>query len=406
MSLTATPPVALEPGPMDQARAAPVAPAARRSTRRLARPALQLLAACIIGGAWLGLVFWQVVHGVRPADYANFYCGGYIFRTEGTPAVYDFPTMQKAYARIFPRERIVLPFIRPPFYAAVLSGLTLMSPNVGLVVWVALNTLALFASFFVIAKAGGMEMSTVAWHAAIFFPAVYSFFNRQDVAIVLLLASTGFLLAVRGQPFLAGLVFSLCAIKFHLFLLLPLGFLIQKNWRALKGTLAGGGALLLISTALMEPRSMADYFHMLLFRTAANIDVNPQRVTVLWNLPGGDLILVPVVVLAIACVILVALRQPAPQAIAAALLGSLLLSPHIYVSDFLLALLPCLVLSRLGPLCLLPSVLLFFPVTPALMVYGEKFLLFTPLMALLCLMGAAFYGVMGGGRQPLQVTSA
>ncbi len=364
--------------------------------RRLARPALQLLAACLIGGPWLGLVFWRAVHDPAPADFATSYCAGYVFRTQGMQAVYDFPKMEEAYRRFFPKRRIATPFIRPPFYAAIFSIFSLMAVNAGLVTWLALNALALFASLLLIARAGGLEVSEVAWHAAMFYPAACAFFMQQDVPIVLLLASAGFLLFVRGRSFLAGLVFSLCSIKFHLFLFLPLALLIQRRWRTMRGILAGGGALLLVSTVLLGFQGMAGYFRMLLFRTAPNLDPNPERLALLWNLPSGNLILGALLVLVIGSVVLVAMRQPAPQAISAALLGSLLLAPHAYLSDFLLALLPCLILSRLGPLCLAPSVLMFFPVTPALMVFGEKFLLFTPLMALFCLLGAAVYGLTRG----------
>ena len=95
------------------------------------------------------------------------------------------------------------------------------------------------------------------------------------------------------------------------------------------------------------------------------------------------------VLLVVGFVILAAGRLPQPEALAAAWLGSLLVAPHIYISDYLLALPACLILARLGRLCFVASLLLLFPVTPALMPYSEAFLLVTPLLALVCLTGAA-----------------
>ncbi len=58
-------------------------------------------------------------------------------------------------------------------------------------------------------------------------PALAGLLQGQDVAFLLLLAALAIRLEGGGQDFAAGLVLSLCSIKFHPFLLLPVLLLAQ-----------------------------------------------------------------------------------------------------------------------------------------------------------------------------------
>jgi hypothetical protein len=66
-----------------------------------------------------------------------------------------------------------------------------------------------------------------------------------------------------------------------------------------------------------------------------------------------------------------------------------LIAPHIFVSDYLVALPACLLLAPLSRFCLWSSVLLLFPVTAILMIFQERLVLSANVFALALLLGAA-----------------
>jgi hypothetical protein len=304
--------------------------------------------------------------------------------------------MAECYERRFPAQEPVLPFIRPPFYALALAPLTALGPEAAMWAWMVLNIAALAAAALLTAQATGIESSAVALLAALFFPSLYAFFNRQDAPLVAALAAAGYALAARGRDRAAGLALAAAAIKFHLLVMMPVALLgrsrkpearSQKR-RVLEGFLVGVGLLVAISLVMVGPAGLLEYGRMLALRSAPNIEINPQRIANLSSLGGGSWIQVPLIALAAGAVLVAARRLPTPEAMAAAWLGSLVVAPHVYISDYLLALPACLLLARLGWMCVLPGVLLVFPLTPILMAYDERGLLATPLLAFLCLLGA------------------
>ena len=353
------------------------------------RPALQWVATLLIGGFWLAVVFHQAAATGVPADFAPFYCGGEVLRTGGPQALYDFAAIRQCQERYPPRPNTMLPFIRPPFYALLMAPLSLLPHRAAQLVWLVCQLAALAGAVYLIARAAGFALADVALHTAIFYPAVAAFFHRQDTALVLAASAGAFWLIRQGRGFAAGLVLSLAAIKFHLLLLVPLAFLGQKNWSALRGLAVGLGSLAAISLAMVGPAGLAGYARMLVERQLPNIDVNPQRIASLLSVTGEMWIQAAVILLAGSIVLAAARRLPQMEALAVAWLASLPIAPHIYIADYLLALPCCLLLSRLGIVCMASSTLLLFPLVPILVPYGERFVLAAPLLALACAAGAA-----------------
>jgi glycosyl transferase family 87 len=78
-------------------------------------------------------------------------------------------------------------------------------------------------------------------------PLLACFMIGQDVQLVVMLAAVSLALLFRGKHFLAGCVFSLCLIKFNLFLSLPLLIIGKRLWKFGGGLAAGGAVLLAIS---------------------------------------------------------------------------------------------------------------------------------------------------------------
>jgi hypothetical protein len=71
--------------------------------------------------------------------------------------------------------------------------------------------------------------------------------NGQDTPFLLVILGSAILLFRRQRDFAAGLVLSLCALKFHLFLFLVLLLVMKRRWRAIEGGACGLAALALLS---------------------------------------------------------------------------------------------------------------------------------------------------------------
>jgi hypothetical protein len=371
----------------------------RRLSKR--RSALVLLVSAAIAGSWLTAVFVLALQSGAPGDFSSFYCGAQILRSHGPAAVYDFTLMQECDAAHFPGHDVVLPFIRPPFYAAALTPFTLLPARSALLVWLAINAVALVWSVALLADATAQQLSDTAWHSAIFFPSLFTFFNRQDVPLVLLLASTGYVLLRRGRPFAAGAVLGFCTFKFHLMLLVPAVFLARNERRALAGLASSTGFLSLVSLGMLGGGGVVEYARLLLHREAPNIERHPERLVNLANLAGHKLGWEIVLTILVAgAVVVIGRRLPILPALSAGWLGSLLVAPHIFISDYLLALPACLLLPLTSRISMFASIFLLFPLVPILMRVKESLVLAAPLLALTCLLGALAQALRPGGVLP------
>jgi hypothetical protein len=83
------------------------------------------------------------------------------------------------------------------------------------------------------------ECPSLPFFAAIGIPLLTALCNGQDTPFLLAILGGSVLLTRRKMEFLAGLLLSLCAIKFHLFLFLPILLLVKKRWRILGGAASG-----------------------------------------------------------------------------------------------------------------------------------------------------------------------
>ena len=131
-----------------------------------------------------------------------------------------------------------------------------------------------------------------------------------------------------GRTFLASAVLSLLAIKFHLFFLLPVPFLLRREWRILAGAAAGGSLLLIISFAVVGGELGAKYLRLVMDPAVITGTINkPNLHGVLAGLPVSGILEIALSVVVV-IVTWIAARNPVFElALAAAMLGSFLLEP-------------------------------------------------------------------------------
>jgi hypothetical protein len=165
-------------------------------------------------------------------DFVQLYAGA---KLAGTPHLYSRAANLALIQSIqgFTMQTVV--YTRPPFYAALLRPLALLPYRVAYAVF----SLATLAGILWFVIRFSRECPSLPFFAAISIPLLTALCNGQDTPLLLAILGGSILLTRRKMEFLAGLVLSLCAIKFHLFLFVPILLLVKKRWRILGGAASG-----------------------------------------------------------------------------------------------------------------------------------------------------------------------
>jgi hypothetical protein len=302
---------------------------------QLKLPPAVLALVCLAGIGCNALILGPgLINTVRAHnDFMGLYPGG---RLAGGPGVYDSLQSAAVQRQAVGYSNPHLLFCRPPYYAALMWPLARLPYFPAYLVFQAFM-LAATAIFVRLWPAMGWRtrLAAACWS----LPLAAAFANAQDLAALLAVLAVALRLLSRRRDFAAGLVFSLCAIKFHLFLLVPVWILARRLWRFAGGLAAGGAVLALLSLAAAGPGGFRAFV-----RTASSSIVNPG-LAVMPNLNGlfdGNAGLELAGGLAVAVLVWRAARQGSQTwALTATLAGSLLTSHHAYIADCAL-LLPAL----------------------------------------------------------------
>lgn len=269
----------------------------------------------------------------------------------GTPALYSFSANQRAEQRAS-GAAMKITYFRPPFYALLLKPLM---------------TLPYPVSYWIFQLAA---LSCLLWFARAWFsspweiialagvPLIEAFVNGQDVAFVLALAGLSLIFARRGQDVKSGLLLALCAIKFHLFLFVPIAVVARKRWGILAGAAAGLAALTVLSFAAQGFGWPLDYLRLLRrpdMHPAAFLSVG------LHGIAGDNSVVLAIsTAVVIAAFAWTAARETSYEVLFGyAILTSLLIGYHVYTSDALLLLIPLGAVLRGGLKTLVVPALLF-----------------------------------------------
>lgn len=200
----------------------------------------QALAGAAIGSILVMAAIWQ--SGSRrilagDTDFQAFYVSGQlVFRGQ----LYESPAFQEAERQILGYANPELLAVRPPFFAVAFWPLSHLPYRIAWLTWLMLLTGAI-AGFIALWPDRRFALLACGWSAGLWA----SIADGQDSAFILLWLAIA--LRFRAtRPFLAGLVLSLCAAKFHLFVFLPV--LLWRH-KLMRGFVAGGAALMGISFA-------------------------------------------------------------------------------------------------------------------------------------------------------------
>jgi hypothetical protein len=331
-------------------------------------------------------------------DFVAFYAGA---RLVGTSDLYSRAANQALIQSIlgFPLENVT--YIRPPFYAALLKPLSLLPYHAAYAVF----TLAGLASFLWFVIKFSRECPPLAFLASMSVPLLTAACGGQDTPFLLPILGGSVLLARCKRDFLSGMLLSLCAIKFHLFLFVPLLLLLKKRWGVLGGVTAGTALLTflgILAGGVDSLRAFVDTLRDPWISASATIMPNIHGLVYAVH---GDVWLEGLLIASVAGAFLWTLFKTDNYEIllAVALLCGLLVSFHSGVADDLL-LLPVFV-TVIGTCTSAPlriaAALILTPIPYFMVLAGAPYSAIVPL-ALLLLLGM-FCALPWNGRATLQL---
>ena len=291
---------------------------------------LPLAATCLLGLSIMGAFLWSqrdwLIGGEN--DFAAFYSGAHLL---GEGELYNTERLHENETRFLGDYARTHGYVRAPFHAVMLWPLTRLPYMTAFLVFEALSAAA-FVAFIWLWPTPAFKMRLA--FACFALPAFSCFVTGQDDLFLLLWIAGAVLLHRKGRKFAAGALFSLCAMKFHLFLLTPVLILSRRAWTFGRGLLAGGATLTLVSFVAggwAWPLEMLE--------TSTNPDFTPNA-HIMPNLAGvlngveNALAWEMLIGVAIAIAFwFIARSSNFEYALAGSLVGGVLLSHHSYLAD-------------------------------------------------------------------------
>ena len=271
-------------------------------------------------------------------DFIQLYAGA---KLAGSPDLYARDAIGRIQREEAGMESGEIYFLRLPAYACALRPLAWLPYLRAYWLFQGISLLCFLAFLWMFVPAA----RELAAFASLSIPLYATIQNGQDTALVLFFMGLSVVLARKKLDFWAGAVLSLCAIKFHLLMLIPLALVIQRRWWILRGGIAGSGCLLILSFAsagLDWPRR----YLAALNGQNPHPEYMPNLHTLSALLGRSDLAVESVLSLGVTlAVAYLAWRLPDYElAFAFAVVGSLLVSVHSYTQDCLILLLPVAIL--------------------------------------------------------------
>lgn len=188
----------------------------------------------LLGIAFLGILEIPYRHTVLLGrnDFSTFYAGA---RLAHTPALYNHEIVRQEVRAGWPDSPEQEVYLRAPFYSVLLRPLAAFPYRMALILFTCLSV----SSFLWFVIRFSKECPDLTILAAFSIPLFLNINGGADVPFLLPVVGAFVLLSRRGRDFAAGFVLAFCAIKFHLFVFVPVLLLFKKKWRMLFGASAG-----------------------------------------------------------------------------------------------------------------------------------------------------------------------
>ncbi|MFL6090592.1 MAG: glycosyltransferase family 87 protein [Aeromicrobium sp.] len=212
-------------------------------------------------------------------DFLAYWTGGNLVADGHAAQLYDPAVQAHLQRQAVPGVGDSLSwFVAPPFVALLYWPFGALPYPVAASLFTALSLAALYlvAQMLQPTVAGRADVpSRVFWVAAAASPAVFEALGAGQNSPCLLLLWVVALQQLRaGRDTTAGALLALSAFKPHLLLLIPIWFVVRRNWRALGGFAACGVVLFAASLGFLPPHTFGAW------RAALTSDTFGQQVQV------------------------------------------------------------------------------------------------------------------------------
>jgi len=234
--------------------------------------------ASAIGIAIILSIFWtvigsNVVPAARGHDFLNLYVGGTLAASGRFAEIYDQDIQLQLEQRLIPTTEELVPFVRPHFYALLLSPLALFSLDTALWLWIGLHAAVLVGCWIWAARRFGPNALIF---GALYLPTPLGIAHGQDGVFMLAVVIAAYVLASKGRDQAAGAVAALALIKFHITFLIPVGMIIQKRWWMLGAYCATAAGLVAVSAITGGWTGMLSYVHLLQAKDLRRLSPSPD----------------------------------------------------------------------------------------------------------------------------------
>jgi len=341
---------------------------------------------------------------IQQSDFLAYYAAGKLL-LHGSTQIYSLPAVSSAERLMLGRLRLKdggLPYLYPPYFAIALSPLARLPYSSAFAAWLAVNCALLGITLRALQRLVSISgrAAVLFWVASASFLPVFLAATQGQVSILLLTALTMSLVALRaGHEGIAGAALALATVKpFYLpvFLLL---LAIRGHYRALL-SFAGGSAALLVAgapagglnsvVAYGRQVQLASHWHAL-FGFAPQRNQSLSGAFTL-SLPSGISSVAWLVTAILITGVFVRLAWRSRQlelSWALATVAALLISPHVFVHDLTILLLPVAIAPAGGAPRSLRALLVFGYVA---VIAGQRLLFVAPIqLAVLAMVAFAIW---------------
>jgi hypothetical protein len=253
-------------------------------------------------------------------------------------------------------------YTAPPFLALVYGPLAQAPYLWAATIWTALSVglvgLSVALLWRLTPSLGRWGLGTALLLALGFYPTIELLGNGQDAALSLALLAGGLRLLVAGRDGMAGGLLGLGVFKPQLFLLVPIYLALRGRWRALGAWVAVAALLVVLSAALVGIEGLERYLQLL-----GSPVYNESERSLAWKtlsltgpvrqlLPASAVLPLSLGMSAVgAAALWLGLRriEDEPVAFAYLVLVVALFSPKAMIYDYVIVLLPAMVLAEVAP---------------------------------------------------------
>lgn len=331
---------------------------ARIRLRRLVlvgRVAVVVTALLLLANVFVGRARHDFQGNVLMGDFLAHYTGGHF---AGTPQLYEIEAQKTFQNDLLGDEGYLDLFISPPWVAWVYAPLARLPLAVAQWLWTGLVALSVFLGWKLLrehtAKTQRHERRLLFLFALSFYPLIDVVASGQDTCLTGIIWALGIHLVLTRRDLLAGLVFGLGVMKPHLFVLPMLYLLIERRFRAILGALISASASISLTGSVAMFRAWLGILQSpgyLEGTRRGHIWKMQSSVATIEGLfpPSLDAIARPIGfvvagVIGIATLIHAHRAREPRRAWALLVVGSILVSPHLFGYDLALLLIPAVLL--------------------------------------------------------------